>query len=369
MMKFLVCMLVPFFISYIYAATYKAEKPLIINTAKGKKALASGLIYVKRNEKIILLKPFGYSDYKRQKQFTPQTQIYIGSLKKQFVAAAILKLFYEGKLKLNDPVSKYLTFNRKLCTVDPCWIHTTTLHHLLTHTSNVNKKSFDDDRNLPFLDKVYMGSSSPSKPEEFSYNTIGFNLLELVIENVSNLTFSDYIAKEFLAPLKMNNTFFHGAMPPDEVRKKLSKDLCYPYYFDAKRQIAIDAYPQSEFRQFGNYDMVSTAEDLCTWNEALYSGRAFNIPTRDALKLFNIMSTPYVRDDEGESYYGYGIKSYIRNFQTIYWHEGLVTGASVYLEYDQKNHTHVVILCNNSGKQLDIESGAHILDSMIGVFE
>jgi CubicO group peptidase (beta-lactamase class C family) len=107
--------------------------------------------------------------------------------------------------------------------------------------------------------------------------------------------------------------------------------------------------------------MVSSAHDLCKWSEGLHSGRVFNTTPLRAKELLQLMRGLYVLDENGDSYYGYGIKTHIRNDQVVFWHEGLVTGVSVYLEYEPKTRTHVIVLSNNGYIAFSAQTGEYIL--------
>lgn len=337
----------------------------------GIKKVASGLIYIRTGDSIVLEKPFGYADYLQKIPFTSTTQIYIGSLKKQFIAAAILKLMSENKLDLQAPISTYLKFNTTLDAKDPAWPHTTTLHHLLTHVSEIKAApqiSRPQAASLSYLDRVYIESLSPSRPPKFTYNSAAYSLLELVIEVVSGLPAAEYITQHFIHPLNMQHTNFHGPDIPNRVRQSLANKLCYPYHFLHTHDQVVSTYDPNQARLFGTADMISTPEDLCKWNLALHSGKAFSPNPKISNQLLQLMRGLYTVDEEGDSYYGYGIKTYIRNSKTIYWHEGLVTGASVYLEYDPETDTHVIIFSNNTGLSFNAKTGSYVLDKLNDAF-
>ncbi len=167
----------------------------------------------------------------------------------------------------------------------------------------------------------------------------------------------------------MKNTRFHGGIDiPNSARKSLGDTLCYPYHYLHKRDQVISTYDPNQARLFGTADMISTAEDLCKWNTALHSGKVFSTNPTTANCLLQLMRGSYTVDEGGDSYYGYGIKTYVRNSKTIYWHEGLVTGASVYLEYTPETDTHVIIFSNNSGITFNSKTGTYVLEKLNDAF-
>jgi CubicO group peptidase (beta-lactamase class C family) len=337
-------------------------------TLHGKSKVASGFIYVRTGNSVVLEKPFGYADYLEKIPFSSTTQIHIGSLKKQFIAAAILKLVSEKKLALHASVSTYLKFNTALTAKDPTWPNNTTLHHLLTHISDVRATPWSLAPNSSYLDRVYGESLSPRYPYKFAYNSVAYAVLELVIESASGQSASEYITQHFIKPLNLKHTGFHGPDIPNRIRQVFGNKLCYPYHFLHRREQVVSTYDPNEVRQFGSSDMISTAEDLCKWNTALHSGKAFNANPKIANCLLQLMRGLYTVDEEGDSYYGYGIKTYVRNSKTIYWHEGLVTGASVYLEYNPETDTHVIIFSNNTGLSFNSKTATYALDKLNDAF-
>lgn len=355
--------------------TFQVKGYLTLPCASGTCKMASGLIYILKQGKILVNRSWGYADYLEKTLFTPATQFYIGSLKKQFIAAAILKLMKEGKIELNSPVCQYVKFNTYLPAKDSSWVETTTIHHLLTHISGVVDETTiptNKDNPEPYLDRIYVNAAPPSSPTVFVYSSAAYALLEIIIENISGLPVSEYIHQHFIIPLAMKNTTFHGPNIPLKVRQTQCKHLCYPYFFFPQSLHVKSAYSPLEFRNFGSFDMVSTAEDLCKWNAALHSGKIFMSDQKNTKSLLKLMRGLYTLDEDGDSYYGYGIKTHIRQEQTIYWHEGLVTGSSVYLEYNPTTDTHLVILSNNSGLWLNAKTGNYVLNqinSAKGFFE
>jgi CubicO group peptidase (beta-lactamase class C family) len=347
--------------------TFKTDKSIELPCANGVCKMASGLIYVVKQGQVLTNISIGYADYLDKVLFTPHTQIYIGSLKKQFIAAAILKLMNEGKINLYEPVSKYIQFNTQLTAKDPSWIHKTTIHHLLTHVSGVWDTAAIPLNKItpePYIDRIYVNATAPSSPPTFVYSNVAYELLSIIINNLTGLTVAEYINRYFLIPLQMNNTKFHGPEAPFRIRQTLCPYLCYPYYFSYKDECVKSSYNPFEFRNFGQFDMVSTAEDLCKWNTGLHSGKVFGLSESNTRLLLDLMRGLYTMDEEGSSYYGYGIKTHVRDEQTVYWHEGLVTGASLYLEYIPDTDTHIVVCSNNHWLWLNTKTGKYILDTL-----
>jgi CubicO group peptidase (beta-lactamase class C family) len=208
-MCFFLC-IVFFLVGDIQARAFSISKYIQLPCAAGKCKVASGLIYVRKQDKTLVNMPFGYADYLEQKPFTSHTQIYIGSIKKQFIAAAIMKLMNEGRVDLSAPISKYVKFNTGFPAHNPAWIHATTVHHLLSHISGVSAEPSKNIGELrsSLVDCLYVNSTLPSAPPKFAYSTNAYNLLEIAIENIIGGSFAEYIQYHFLTPLNMSDTFF-----------------------------------------------------------------------------------------------------------------------------------------------------------------
>lgn len=331
-------------------------------SASGKCNIGSGFAYALRDNTLLLFTTIGYANIDQELPFTENTQFYIGSLKKQFIATAILILVNEGKLNLHAPISKYLSLPTHLPAQHPSWPHLTTIHHLLTHCSGVLDsavKQAPQSTPLPFLHRAFQNASPPLY--RFEYSTAAYNLLEHIIEAVTGISFGEYIQQHILRPMGLHNTLFHSSGTPEDIRSKLCKNLCSVYYFNSLDNNLRACYLESEFRAFSNFEMVSTAHDLVKWSAALHSGKVFQTSKEKSDQLLTIMRGLYTHSPEENSYYGYGIKTYQGKNHISFWHEGLVTGTSVYLEYIPKTNTHILVFSNTGNNPFNAKTGQYIL--------
>ncbi|MBO0322903.1 beta-lactamase family protein [Muricauda sp. CAU 1633] len=167
-------------------------------------------------DSIIYAQGYGYSNLATQSSMEPYTHNFdMGSIPKSMVAAAVLQLEEEKKLKLTDPISKYIDHQ------DAKSFRKITIHHLLTHSaglddiSNINSASLNPEDVLTL--KEYVANNQPVQIEEpgtiISYSNIGYALLGRVIEEVSGMNFSDYMQENILNPLEMKNSTFQSRLP------------------------------------------------------------------------------------------------------------------------------------------------------------
>jgi len=165
---------------------------------------------VKEGE-VIYRKAFGKANLELDVDMRPEYILQIGSITKPFTACAILKLMEEGKLSLQDDITKYIEDY-------PTHGHTITIEHLLTHTSGiksytgmdewtseVRKKNFTPEELTDFFKNQPM-DFAPG--EKYSYNNSAYFLLGYLIEILSGKTYEVFIDSVFFQPLGLNNSFY-----------------------------------------------------------------------------------------------------------------------------------------------------------------
>ena len=155
----------------------------------------SGSVLVSRDGEIVFSKGYGLANREHNIPNAPQTKFRLGSITKQFTAMAIMILADQGKIKLDDPIGKYLEFAPK--TWDGI-----TIHHLLTHTSGVHSYTADPE----YVKKMAMPETVKSmiarfkdtpldfKPgEKFSYSNSGYFLLGAIIEKAAGTSYEVFL--------------------------------------------------------------------------------------------------------------------------------------------------------------------------------
>jgi len=163
--------------------------------------------------KVIYSGATGIINLKNKTKATTQSLFRIASMTKSFTAMAIMKLQEDGKLSITDPASKYVSEMEgfKYLTVDAAPI---TIFNLLTMTAGFPEDNPWGDRQLEdtageFLDFLRGGVSFSSAPgQQFEYSNLGFAILGLVVTRVSGMPYQQYITKNILQPLGMNNTYW-----------------------------------------------------------------------------------------------------------------------------------------------------------------
>jgi len=227
-----------------------------------------GEVLVARGGRIIFEKGYGCAQMESRTPFTDHTRFRIGSLTKQFTSAAIFKLAEDGKLGVDDHLSKLI----------PDWPRgdEVTLRHLLTHTSGIHnftaKPGFYEHVTDPISMEALIASfeNDPydfNPGEKYSYCNSGYVLLGHIVEKVSGQSYSEYLREAFFEPLGMKNTGVYRLG-----MSSLGEALGYSYT-NGTTVRAVN-WDMSEVSTAG--ELYSTAHDLFLWNEAIFHHRVLS---------------------------------------------------------------------------------------------
>ena len=290
----------------------------------------SGSALVARGTEVLFAKGYGLASVEHQVPNTPQTKFRLGSITKQFTAMAILILQEQGKLSVDDLVTKH---------VDGCpeaW-KDVTIHHLLTHTSGI--PSFTS---LPGYGASMPLSSSPkltldrvrdmplefTPGEKFVYSNSGYVLLGQIIEKVSGKPYEKFLPEVIFEPLGMKDTGYDFAAPIIPHRaagyRRIGDQLANAAYLDMTIPHAAGA-------------LYSTALDLHRWSVALDEGKLISSGAYE--KMF----TPF------KETYGYGWFIDKQFGRKRIGHGGGINGFSTYIGRIPDEKLCVVVLSNLEG--------------------
>ena len=170
---------------------------------------------------LVWVKSAGVSDLKSRTPVNADTVFRIASMTKSFTAMAILKLRDEGKLSLDDPVSKYVPVLTDLPypTKDSPAL---TIRHLLSHAEGFPEDNPWGDRQLAQSDdaiKNFMRSGIPfsnAPGVAFEYSNYGFAILGQIVQAVARKPYADYVREQILIPLGMRSSTFEASQVPKE---------------------------------------------------------------------------------------------------------------------------------------------------------
>lgn len=306
-----------------------------------KKGKIPGLSLVIVDEENTYIKSFGYADVENGVEVTQGTKFELASCSKAFTALAIARLDEEGLINLSDPVSKYLPWfyvefegHKQPITIGQALHHTTGIP--VTTISNFTQSKSDNA--LKEAVRSLVGISLKNKPgKEFEYATINYDILGAIIEEVTNMSYEEYMLENIFKPLGLNNTSV-GINEEDTLKAK-----GYKISFFKPRE-----YDSPIFR--GNYPagyIVSNGEDMARWlklqmgiKESKYSAliEKTHIPDRSVLP------------NEGDlSSYALGWTVHQNDIEEIK-HDGFNPNFTSYIAFSKKDKIGVAVLGNsNSG--------------------
>ena len=192
--------------------------------------IPSAAIALISGDRVIWSNAYGYSNLWARTPATTSTVYLIGSTFKAMSTIALLQQMEQGKFKLDDKVSDYLT-DFKIQNEDPQ--HPVTFRHLFTHTSGLPADfgAFPvwGDTVPPTLDQYLSKSLKVSKPPmtEVVYSNQAYTLIGYLVQKFSGVPYKQYIQEKIFAPLEMNSTAF-------EPRPDMEERLSIPYVIDEK---------------------------------------------------------------------------------------------------------------------------------------
>ncbi len=252
-----------------------------------------GNVLVSKDGVVVLRKGYGMADREGGIPYTADTVFSVGSITKQFTAAAILKLEMEGKLHVEDPIGKYLPGV-------PDDKKAITLHHLLTHTSGLDS-DFAGDYEAVLRDeyvKRILASKLRSKPGDVHfYANSGYSLLGAVVEIASGKPYEQYLRDNLFLPAGMRDT---GYKLPGWPKAALAVG-----YHDGKRWGRMTDKPWDKDGPYwalrANGGILSTLDDMFRWHVALTGDTV--LYAAEKAKMFRRQ----VPEGPGaDTYYGYG---------------------------------------------------------------
>jgi len=238
--------------------------------------IAGAVTVVVSKDRILHLETSGYADVAAKRPMTPDSLFWIASMTKPITGTAILMLQDEGKLKVGDPVSKYLPefANLKTPSGKPANL---TLTQMLTHTSGLGEAAgpaAQQARTLADLVPIWLAAPMQYEPgEKWKYTQSGINAAARVVEVVSGQTFDVFLQKRLFDPLGMKHTTFY---PGDEHRARLV--TAYAKNTDTGSLEPVP--PRAEYGPRdrppqGNGGLYSTALDYARFCQMLLNGGTF----------------------------------------------------------------------------------------------
>ncbi len=296
----------------------------------------SGNILVAYDGSEIYSKSVGYADPLKKEAAKPETVFQLASVSKQFTAAAIMLLQGDGRLNINDSLSRYipeLPYKGVL------------LSHLLHHISGMPNYMY-------LIDKYWQGQDSPDNEDvidlmakykiplffkpgsRYDYSNTGYVLLATVVQRITGLSLNDFLQKRVFQPLGMVNTYVYSCS--DSTVKRTQADG-----FRATKRGYVRIKESYHDGIVGDKGVCSTTSDLLKWDNALYENAPLNNELRE------LAFSPAITTSGKEIPYGCGFRLRDCNGCKVVYHNGIWEGSRINFHrfIDQKN---TIIVLNNT---------------------
>lgn len=257
--------------------------------------IAGVVTVVATKDKIIHLETTGWADIAAKKPMQPDSLFWIASMTKPITATSVLILQDEGKLKLTDPVAKYIPEFAGLKTPSgqPANL---TLAQMLTHTSGLGEGSSNGLRNahtLADLIPVYLAAPMQYEPgSRWKYTQSGINTAARVVEIASGMPYDEFVQKRILDPLGMKDTTFYPAEKPSvQLATGYNKSRTTGELTVAKRRTDLGVRGQPPF---GNGGLFSTGPDYARFCQMLLGGGVYQgkrLLSPEAMKYLTTVQT------------------------------------------------------------------------------
>jgi CubicO group peptidase (beta-lactamase class C family) len=290
-------------------------------------------LVVTRDGKVIKAKGYGLASLELGVPARPETVYELASATKPFVATAIMLLVQDGKIGLEDKISKYLE------NAPEAW-KDITVRHLLSHTSGIKDYLSDLRRDFPhdtspekFAQAVMREPLKFAPGEKWAYTNTGYVLLGMIVLKVSGKSYDAFLEERVFKPLGMSAT---RCDTPDEV----VPGRAVGYLWAGPGGLRNAEYLKYLMMNHGDGGILSTAPDLARFDAALSTDRLLSAPNRSALWA-------PVKLNDGKTH-GYGLGWFLEdvNGHKHVYHPGGCPGASTMISRYPDDKLSVIFLTN-----------------------
>jgi CubicO group peptidase (beta-lactamase class C family) len=289
-----------------------------------------GTVLVARDGAVIIDRAYGMANLEWDVPNTTATKFRLGSVTKQFTAAAILLLEERGKLKVDDRIKAHLPDA-------PMGWDRITIFNLLTHTSGIaNFTSLPEYNVAKVRSSTVDGTVSTLRDraldfgpgEQMSYSNSGYLVLGSIIEKVSGQSYEKFVTDNLFAPAGMNDSGYDS-------NTAIIKRRANGYARIATGYVNAGYIHMSVPHAAGA--LYSTTGDLLKWEQALFAGQVVSKASLDK------MITPFKND------YAMGVTSTLAKGRRVIAHGGSIDGFNTHMSYYPDTRTVVIALSNVSG--------------------
>ncbi|HJU75085.1 MAG TPA: serine hydrolase domain-containing protein, partial [Gemmatimonadaceae bacterium] len=335
------------------AAHVAAIDSIVGAALKGGRAAGMSVGVIRGNDTLVL-KGYGKADLELDVPTPPRAVYEIGSVTKQFTAAALLLLAEEGKLSLDDDLTKHLpdypTAGNKI-----------PLRRLLDHTSGI--KGYTEIPKFGTIMTRKLAKDSlvaifKDLPFDFSpgtglvYNNSAYFLAGLIIEKVSGMSYADFVAKRFFEPLGMKESHYCN-------ERQVVKNRAHGYDMGPGGVLQLKGYIDHTY-PYAAGSLCSSTADLLTWLRALHGGRVLNE------RAYRALITPDTLNDGTRLRYAKGVAVHTLAGHEVIEHGGGINGFLSSTIWVPREKMAVVVLVNTAGPVSADDIAASIVTTVLG---
>jgi CubicO group peptidase (beta-lactamase class C family) len=288
---------------------------------------------VVKNGQIILAKGYGYANVEHHVPVKPETIFQSGSIGKQFTATAVMMLVAEGRVNLDEKISKYLG------EVPDSW-QNITVRHLLTHTSGLTDYPDDFDFRRDYTEAELLTRAQAITPtfkpgDKWQYSNLGYLTLGILIHNVTGQFYGDFLQERIFKPLGMSTTRIIS-------EADIVPNRAAGYRF-VKDELKNQNWVSPTLNTTADGALYFTVLDMAKWDAALYGEGLLN---KASLQQ---MWTPVRLNNNKAADYGFGWSLGRVNGHRIIEHGGAWQGFTSYIARYVDDKITVIVLDNLAG--------------------
>lgn len=308
-------------------------------------------LVIVKDDRIIFMKGFGYSDFEKKIPVTPDTQFAIGSSTKAFTALSVLMSADEGKLSLDDSPKKILPYFK----INDAEIDKNiTIRDLLSHSSGLNRTDLawiSGKLNREEIIRV-AGEAKPTAKlrQKFQYQNVMFTAAGEIVARVQNQAWEKFVPARIFKPLGMTNS----TMTMAEMSKAKDFSRGYDYNFDTKETINKPFRDLLEIAPAGSIN--SSARDMAKWLQFVLNQGAVGGKRLISEKSYDEWTKPQMKiTPDGKISYGLGW--FVRDWKglKVIEHGGNIDGFNALVAAIPEKKLGFVMLTNVSASSLGSE--------------
>lgn len=313
----------------------------IVHSAMRNGKIPGVSVLIIKDNKIFLNKGYGYANVSQKTKVTPRTRFEIASNTKAFTGYSVLQLAKEGKLSLNDKVSKYvpgfyMNYDDEKKDI--------TIKQLLGHTSGIpsditEEDHYSEDYNSikNIVDYAKGKELNVTPGDAFEYSNMNYDILGLIVQNVSHQSYQSYIKEHILSPLNMKDTTFKTTS-----KKGKNEDSGYELISGDTEKTT----PEFNIGDTPSAFMMSSTKDLENWIK-------MQLEPSDKTRSIVEQSHQTISKSEGiADANGYGAGWFINSNDHTIYHTGTLDNFSSEILLNPKKSYGIVVLANMNSSQV-----------------